>query len=238
MITKLSNLTLFENIDYVHWSDDIIYEQTFNHIISENLVFHSKEVFLKQLKINYPYIFDCISEISLGLGKDIVYLSYKWLIKKYTIEQLDNIISKYSYAVSKIYEDFIILRPINNIEPRFTEYYFHLSARDDLGQLGLKTKSSDLSGFEKYDKRIYLYPLVLENEPMDTEKIYDLIKNKAKAIAVRFNKVRHTCNTYYIYLVKVPKNYKLYKDTAQSNNYAIYVLNDIPKQYVNLIGEV
>ena len=240
MINSLKNLTLFENIDYIHFPDEVIYQETFNNLINENLKFHSKDIFIKQLKLNYPDIADCITNFGIGIGKDIVYLFYNSIIKNYTIEQLDKIISKYAYTVSKVYKGLIILRPINNIETRLTDYYFHLSSREDLGRLGLKTKSSDLNGFEKYDKRIYLYPLVFDdNDTYETESIYDLIKDKAKIITKRFNDVRHTNNTHYIYLVNLPnKNYTLYKDTAQSKDYAVYVKNDIPAKYVNLIGEI
>lgn len=236
MLHDIKNLKLYENIDYAHDTDDMIYEQTFNNIVAEHLIFHGKDIFVKELKINYPEISKYLISPPFSMNKDVVCL-FKMVLDSYTQKELDNIISKYSYTISKVSGDYVILRPINNYQQKFTNWYFHLSPQEDLGKTGIKVKGKDLNGFEKYEPRIYLYPFftLICNEE---ESIYDMVKNKATEIAKRFNTIKRENNSYYIYAVKLPQKFPIYQDTAQSKDYAVYVKNNIPSDYVNLIGEV
>lgn len=236
MLHDIKNLKLYKNIDYVHNSDDMIYEQTFNNILQEHLIFHGKEIFIKELRQNYPDISKFLISPPFSMNKDIVCM-FKAILNSYTVQEIDDIITKYSYSVSKISGDYIILRPINNYQQKFTNWYFHLSPREDLGKIGLKVKNSDIVRFERYESRIYLYPFftMIGN---DEDSIYKMIIDKAKMITARFNIVKHKNDSYYIYAVHLPEKFPIYRDTAQSRDYAVYVKNNIPAERVELIGEV
>ena len=236
MLKSIKNLKLYENIDYVHESDDEIYRDTFDNVLNENLIYHGKSMFLKQLRVNYPDLAKYHLEAEFTKHKEMTCL-FRLVLEKYTVEEIDEIINRYSYTVSKVSGDYVILRPINNYQQKYTNWYFHLSTREDLGIIGIETKSSPLSGFEKYDGRIYLYPFfsLICNED---NALYDSIKDKAKEVADKFNDIRKTKNKYYVYAIHLPKKFPICRDTSQSKDYAVYVRNDIPASYVYLVGNV
>lgn len=215
-------------------------------LLNEYLQYHGKDWFLRQLKTLYPDIYKCVDKEQHS--QDEVYLKLDNIKRYYTRYQLEDILEKLSYVVSKIVHDKVILHPINNTDIPETDLYIHMSVRSDLAVRGLKTKSADINSFEQYDTRLYLYPLVkpkdfdnktqTEKEQLEIDLIYNFVYTKSLRIARRFNELRLSNKDYYIYLVRVIHNYTFYKDTAQSKDYAVYVKNGISAKYVSLIGKI
>ncbi len=108
--------------------------------------------------------------------------------------------------------------------------YFHLSSSDNLCNTGIIPKSSKPHKFrnkaikqDNYDERIYLFSL---------SKIMVHTSNYSNY----FSKMAKDLDAHYLYSVKVPKKYNVYKDHASLDG--VYIRNYIRKENINFIGIV
>ena len=125
----------------------------------------------------------------------------------------------------------------------FNDLYIHISPNPNLDVLGIKTKSSvGRDKFENYSDRIYLFPiesLISDMESYNEDDYFDAIYDSVRYYVTKFNTVKGTKDTYYIYLVNLKNTkFELYKDQMFSSTDACYILNYIKPDIVEKIGKI
>ena len=147
-------------------------------------------------------------------------------------------------AVSGI--DYIEIVPENErLVPNtdFNNLYIHISPNPNLDIIGIKSKSAvGRDKFENYSSRIYLFPvesLISDMESYDEADYFNAIYDSVRYYVTKFNAVKGTKDTYYVYLVNLKNTkFELYKDQMFSSNDACYILNYIKPDIVEKIGRI
>ena len=231
------------DVDYIHWSDEMIYRCDFHNAMFESLSPSSEDIFIRRMENAFPGFSKCVMPglyTNINSISNIIVSSH--LLNTY---KLDNIVERakaFSYTCtlndSVLYLTF---KPDHSPSDLPIENkYIHISPVDTLFIDGIRCKSS--GRLEAYEPRIYLRPIssmVDLNLPPDD--MYASLINSCKIMAGMFNYKyisRHIIDTpedYYVYMVELPENFPVYRDVSYDKP-SVYVENNIMPDHVTRIG--
>ena len=179
-----------------------------------------------------------------------VLAKFKGKTEEEKLSRLNDMLNQFNYRFARIKAlsgiDYIEIVPENErLTPKidFNDLYIHISPNPNLDVLGIKTKSAvGRDKFENYSSRIYLFPiesLISDMESYNEDDYFGAIYDSVRYYVAKFNTVKGTKDTYYIYLVNLKNTkFELYKDQMFSSTDACYILNYIKPDIVEKIGKI
>lgn len=233
-------------------SEDEEYYFSFREAICEYLYYTERDNLIKQLKRKNSWLLNYIMPFKGNkfFLNGSVLAKFKGKTEEEKLTKLNDTLNQFNYRFARIKAvsgiDYIEIVPENErLVPNtdFNNLYIHISPNPNLDVIGIKSKSAvGRDKFENYSSRIYLFPiesLISDIESYDEDDYFNAIYDSVRYYVTKFNTVKGTKDTYYVYLVNLKNTkFELYKDRMFSSNDACYILNYIKPDIVEKIGKI
>lgn len=231
------------DVDYIHWSDEMIYRCDFHNAMFESLSPSSEDIFIRRMDHEFPGFSKCvIPDLYTNINSISNIIVVASILDSYSLENIAERAKAFSYTCTLAANGkYLTFRPDHAPSDLPIENkYIHISPVSTLFVDGIRCKSS--GRLETYDPRIYLRPfssMVDLNLPPDD--MYASLIKSCKIMAGFFNykymqlHIIDKPEDYYVYLVDLPENFPVYRDTAYDKP-SVYVENNITPDHVTRIG--
>lgn len=233
-------------------SEDEEYYFSFREAICEHLYYTERDNLIKQLKRKNSWLLNYLMPFKGNkfLLSMLVLAKFKGTTEEEKLIKLNTMLNQFNYRFARIKAvsgiDYIEIVPENErFVPNadFNDLYIHISPNPNLDIIGIKPKSAvGRNKFENYSSRIYLFPiesLISDIKSYNEDDYFNAIYDSVSYYATKFNTVKGTKDTYYIYLVNLKNTkFELYKDQMFSSKDACYTMNYIKSNIIEKIGKI
>lgn len=239
MLDSINNLTRFDDIDYLHWTDEEIYRSTFTYVLHNNNKIKERDLSIAKIRLYYPELMIGANtkRCSACLYKNAFSLLLRPILDICHLSQFNSILLKYgyhiTYASSKT--NTLIISSCTDTDIHLDNLYICISRQENLGNIGITAKNNLLCVNDK-ETNICMFPAA--SFVQSKVNFYDSIKTKSIELVNALNNTKTNSLTHYIYLVyRTPD--RIQKTTKRVCNIDCIISksNVIHAKYVELISD-